>query len=134
MTDDITKNMSDSEKLDFLINAVSDTNRRLTALEERHIALEQLVHERLYDTRPLWHEVLQRLEAQQQQLATLQQQLTVQQQQLTAQQQQLDRLELGQRRLDKKIERMHLDHLEIRADLSFLEKRVEALENPAQPA
>jgi len=113
MTDDITQNLSDSEKLDFLINAVSDTNRRLTALEERQTALEQLVHERLHDTRPLWHEVLQRLEAQQQQL---------------------DRLELGQRRLSKKIEMRYLDHLEIRPDVSFLEKRVETLENPTQPA
>src|SRR5262245_16793317 len=108
MTEDITKNMSDSQKLDFLINAVSDTNRRLAALEDRQTTLEQLVHERLHDTRPLWHEVLQRLEAQQQQLE--------------AQKQQLDRLEQGQRRIEQKIALVHQDNLELRTDVVMLSK------------
>jgi hypothetical protein len=103
MTDEITKNMSDSEKLNFLINAVSDINRRLTALE-------QLVHERLHDTRPLWHEVLQKLDAQQQQL---------------------DRLEQGQRRIEQKIALVYQDNLELRPDVVMLSKRVDTLENAA---
>lgn len=62
MTDDITKSLTDSEKLDFLINAVSDIRLRQVALEERQSTLEQLVRDRLYDTRPLWQAVLQQLE------------------------------------------------------------------------
>ena len=110
MTQDIAKNLSDSEKLNFLINAVSDTNRRLAALEDRQTSLEQLVHERLQDTRPLWHEVLQKLDAQQQQL---------------------DRLEQGPRRIEQKIALVHPDNLELRTDVVMLSKRVDTLENAA---
>lgn len=124
MTDDITKNLSDSEKLDFLINAVSDMNRRLAAVEERQTALEQLVHDavsdtnrrlaaleqlvhdRLHDTRPIWQAV----------------------------QQQLDRIESSMSRLEKQFKLMREDHFELRTDVASHEKRLDALEGPSQPS
>ena len=120
MTDEITKNMSDSEKLNFIINAVSDTNRRITVLEERVTAMETLVQNRLHDTRPIWEAVMQQLE-------------TIQQQQ-QAQQEQLNRLEQGQYRLVQKLKLIHEDNLELGTDLRMLTKRVDALEDLRQAA
>ena len=134
MTDEITKNMSDSEKLDFIINAVSDTNRRMTMLEERQTALEErmtameermtametLVHNRLQDTRPIWQAVLEQLQKQQEQL--------------DAQQEQLVQLHEGQRRIEQKLTFIHQDYVELRTDVGLLSKRVTTLENLRQAA
>lgn len=148
MTSDITKNLSDSEKLDFIVNAVSDLNRRMSTLEERQTTLETLVHDRLHDTRPIWQAVLEQMQTQQAQLQTLQEQMQAQQaqlqmlqeqlqrqqEQLQAQQAQLDRLELGQRRIEQKLQLLHQDNLEMRTDLAILTKRVDALEKLQQAA
>jgi predicted lipoprotein len=120
MTDEITKNMSDSDKLNFIINAVSDLSRRMTALEERQTALETLVQNRLHDTRPIWEAVLQQLE-------------TMQQQQ-QAQQAQLNRLEQVVHRIDQKHFDTHMDYVELRTDTALLSKRVDVLENLRQAA
>jgi predicted nuclease with TOPRIM domain len=122
MTDEITKNMTIDDKLDFLINAVSDMNQRMTAIEERQTALETLVQNRLQDTRPIWEAVLQ-------QQQTMQQQLDAVQQQQQTQQEQLNRLEQGQYRLEQKLKLIHEDNLELATDLRMLTKRVDALEN-----
>jgi hypothetical protein len=54
--------MSGDDKFDFIINALSDSNRRMARLEQSFAELRQLVQDRLYDTRPLWEGVLQRLD------------------------------------------------------------------------
>ncbi|NOT63310.1 MAG: hypothetical protein HOP19_24135 [Acidobacteria bacterium] len=120
MTDEITKKMSDSEKLDFIINAVSDLNRRMSAIEERQTALETLVQNHLQDTRPIWEAVLQQLES-------VQQQQQVQQEQLT-------QLQQSVKRIDQKLDFIHRDFIELRADVGLLSKRVDVLENLRQAA
>ncbi len=135
MTDDITKNMTIDDKLDFIINTVSDMNRRqtafderLTGLDERLTGLEDLLQARLHDTRPLWEGVLQRLDAQQQQLDALLQRLD-------AQQQQLDEIRVQLSRLDKKLDFAAHDNqranLDMRADMAMLTERITALEKAA---
>jgi chromosome segregation ATPase len=61
--------MSESDKLDFLINAVSDITRRLGAGENRMDAIETLlsvvaqkVDSRWYDTRPNWEWLVKEVE------------------------------------------------------------------------
>ncbi len=110
MTDDITKNLSDSEKLDFLINAVSDTNRRLSRLEER-------VEARLHDTRPLWEIV--------------QQQLDEIRAHLQRHDEEFAQLRQDIRKIDKKLGYIHQDNLAGRAEIGFLEDRVNKLEMAA---
>jgi chromosome segregation ATPase len=141
MADEITKNMTIDDKLDFLINAVSDMNRRMSAIEERQTATEErlasietLVQNRLQDTRPIWEAVLQHVDRLEQQQQAMQQQLDAMQTQLQTQQEQLNRLEQGQRRIDQKLDFIHRDFVELRADVGLLTKRVDALENLRQAA
>ena len=114
MTDDITQNMSDSDKLDFLINAVSDTNRRLTALEERQTALEQLVRDRLQDTRPIWTAVQQPLAEAISRLDTL-----------TAD---VSAIKESATNIEDQLEEMTQDVMKVRGRPRGLERRVEDLE------
>ncbi len=128
MTDDITKDMTTDDKLDFLINAVSDIKQRQIAGEARLTALEDLVRARLHDTRPLWQGVQQRLDAQQQQLDAMQQRLD-------AMQLQLDEIRVQLNRLDKKLDFAAHDNqranLDLRADMAMLTERVTTLEKAA---
>lgn len=128
MTDDITKNMSDSDKLDFLINAVSDTNRRLTVLEERMTAQEQrqatlegLVRDRLQDTRPIWEAVQQQLATQQQQLAEALSRLDT----LTAD---VSTIKQTMAHVEDQLEVMTQDVMKVRSRQRGLEQRLDDLE------
>jgi len=121
MTDDITKDMTTDDKLNFLINAFSDFKQRLITLEERFTSLENLVHARLTDTRPLWESVNMRLEAIEQRLDRLEQD----------QREQFDQLRQSLRQMEKKLGIVHQDNLELRVDVRDLDDRLEKLEKAA---
>lgn len=110
MTDDITKDMTTDDKLDFLINAVSD-------IRQRQVGLEELVHARLTDTRPLWESVNVRLEAIEQRLTNLEQ----------GQQRHDERFD----RLENILEIFNEDLMNFRGRQRQLEKRVTELEKAA---
>ncbi len=130
MTDDITKNLSDSAKLNFIINAVSDTNRRLSALEERVEArlLEERVEARLHDTRPIWENV-------QRQLDEIRAHKQRHDEQLVDLRQRQDegfaQLRFDLRKVEKQLGLIHQDNLAGRAEMGFLEDRLNKLEKAA---
>jgi seryl-tRNA synthetase len=60
MSEDLTKKLptNDSEKLTYVVIAVQDLASRLQALDNKVEALDNKVEERLYDTRPIWEQVV----------------------------------------------------------------------------
>ena len=67
MSEDLTKKLpkNDSEKLSYVVTAVQDLTSRIQALDNkvealdhRVEALDDKVEERLYDTRPIWEQVV----------------------------------------------------------------------------
>jgi predicted transcriptional regulator len=67
MNEDLTKKLpkSDSDKLSYVVTAVQDLTSRIKALDKRVEGLDkrvetldEKVEERLYDTRPIWEQVV----------------------------------------------------------------------------
>jgi len=67
MSEDLTKKLpkNDSEKLTYVVMAVQDLTSRIQALDKRVEGLDKRVEgldkrveERLYDTRPMWEQVV----------------------------------------------------------------------------
>ena len=128
MTDDITKNLSDSEKLDFLVNAVSDMNRRLGTVEQRQGSLEQLVQARLYDTRPLWEAVIQRLDNLQQQVDGLRQEVAELRQQGHDLRQEVAELRQQGNGLHQEFADLRQEFAELRQEFAELRRRIDNIE------
>lgn len=75
MSEDTTRNLphGDLGEVLFILRSV-DT--RLTNVENRLTALEEKVESRLYDTRPIWEQVLVRLTAIEERLTKIEERLT----------------------------------------------------------
>lgn len=84
---------------------------RVTSLEERMSALEKKVDRRLQETRPIWEAVLKRLDAVEVRMAGLESEVRV-----------------GVRQIDRRVEILAVDVLEVRGSHRELEGRVAKLE------
>jgi hypothetical protein len=62
MTDDPTKDLTDSEKLNLILSKLSNVESRLSNVETRLATLELIVEDRLKDTRPIWQAINVRTE------------------------------------------------------------------------
>lgn len=121
---------------------------RMDSFERRMEKLERKVDERLYDTRPIWEKVVADVEQLRQGQARVEEGLArvAEQQQSFAEQQQsfaerLERLEAGQQRLsrefedgwrrfERKLRAMSDSWLELKADYTYLDRRLGELEEP----
>jgi peptidoglycan hydrolase CwlO-like protein len=57
MSEDFTKKFSGDDR-DTILTAIQKMDSRLQGVEKKVDGLEKTVNERLYDTRPIWHKVV----------------------------------------------------------------------------
>jgi len=112
MSEDSTKVLGNGDdKLDRIIEMLRVQSLRIEAVESRLTSLETKVDDRLKDTRPLWEGVQHRLDQIEERIAygfeAVQSQLQI---------------------LNKKMELMTQDIMQVRAEQRLLEERVDKLE------
>jgi archaellum component FlaC len=97
---------------------------RLDSIDERLTKLEDKVDRRLQETRPIWEQVLARLEGLENDLRA---------EMREGFEKSRAELNTGLRRVDRQIDVLNRNILEVRADLRYLDERVNKLESePAQ--
>ena len=114
MSQDTTEPMDDSilNKLNQIITIIQSLDSRVQGVEARISALEIKVEERLYDTRPIWERVLTEIA------------------ELRAGQEQLrDTMWEGFHKVERRLMFLNKDFLDRRAEVSYLEDRIEKLES-----
>ena len=57
MSEDFTKRSSENDR-DLILTAIRKMDSRLQGVEKKVDGLEKTVNEKLYDTRPIWHKVV----------------------------------------------------------------------------
>jgi peptidoglycan hydrolase CwlO-like protein len=57
MSEDFTRKFSESDR-DTILTAIQKMDSRLQGVEKKVDGLEKTVNEKLYDTRPIWHKVV----------------------------------------------------------------------------
>jgi chromosome segregation ATPase len=75
MSEDTTRNLPGGD-LGEVLSILRSIDTRLTNVENRLTALEDKVEHRLYDTRPIWEQVLVRLTAVEERLTNVEGELT----------------------------------------------------------
>ena len=119
MSEDLTRQLPD-DTLTQILGAVRELGARMESFERRMDAFEgrmenlaRKVDERLYDTRPIWEQVL----AEVKELRQAQVRLS-------------HEFEDGWRRFERKLRAMSDSWLELKADYSYLDRRLGELEEP----
>ena len=134
MSGDLTRHLPD-DALTQILGAIRELAARVDKLERK-------VDERLHDTRPIWEQVVAdvaqlrqgvaRLEEGQQRFAEGQQRFAERLERLEAGQQRLSHeFEDGWRRFERKLRAMSDSWLELKADYSYLDRRLGELEEPS---
>jgi chromosome segregation ATPase len=122
-------------RLDSIDSRLDNIENRVTNLETRFAALEDKVGRRLQDTRPIWEQVLVRLDAVEGQLVSFGGRMGSFEGRLDSFEKRLDdfgsELRSSLRRFDRQIERLAKDVLEVRADQRGLEDRMDKIESKA---
>ena len=98
------------ERMTSLEQRMTSLEQLITALEQRMDALEEKVDRRLQETRPIWEAVLKRLDAVEVRMAGLESEVRV-----------------GVRQIDRRVEVLAVDVLELRGSHHELEGRVDKL-------
>lgn len=140
MSEDLTRQLPD-DALTQILGAIRELGgrmdnfeRRMDAFESRIENLDRKVDERLYDTRPIWEQVLADVEHLRQGQARLeerQQRFEERLERLEAGQQRLSHeFEDGWRRFERKLRAMSDSWLELKADYTYLDRRLGELEEP----
>ena len=122
-------------RLDSIDSRLDNVENRISSLETRLSALEDKVDRRLHDTRPIWEQVLVRLDAVEGQLVNFGSRMDGFEAKLVGFEKRLDdfgsELRSSLRRFDRQIEEVAKDVLEVRADQRDLEKRMNEIESKA---
>jgi chromosome segregation ATPase len=108
-------------RLDSIDSRLSNVENRLSNVEGRLSALEDKVERRLQDTRPIWEQVLVRLEAVEGQLVSFGGRLDGFEEELRS----------GLRRFGEQVQMLAEDVFDVRAAQRGLRKRVDMLESKA---
>jgi chromosome segregation ATPase len=115
-------------RLDSIDSRLDNIENRVSNLETRLTALEDKVDRRLYDTRPIWEQVLVRLDAVEGQLASFGGRMD-------SFEKRLDdfglELRSSLRRFERQVGMLAEDVMIVRADQRGLEKRMNELESKA---
>ena len=127
MSEETTQNLPNDDlrlilaRLDSIDTRLGSIDTRLTTLEgkvdsidTRLTTLEEKVDRRLMETRPIWEQVLARLDSLETGLDNLK-----------------DEMQSGFRRIERQVRLLAEDVLEVRADQRDLEKRMDKLEPEA---
>lgn len=99
------------DRLTSLEDRVTSIEGHITSLEGRMNALEEKVDRRMQETRPIWEAVLKRLDAVEVRMAGLE-----------------SEVRMGVRQIDRRVEILAVDVLELRGSHHELEGRVDKLE------
>lgn len=142
MSEELTKNLphSDLSRVLALLNSINerlaaleDKVDQLTALEDRLAALEDKVVRRLQDTRPIWEQVLSKMEAfgtQMEAFGTRMEAFEARMESFEARMENLEtEMRSGFRKLDRQIGLLAEDVMIVRADQRDLERRMDKLES-----
>ena len=95
-------------------NRLSDVESRISNVEGRLSALEDKVDRRLQETRPIWEQVLVRLEGIENRMGSLESEMRI-----------------GFRRFGRQVGQLAKDVMEVRADQNDLDRRMDELETKA---
>src|SRR6267142_5577102 len=118
MSEDVTRGLP-NEGTEQILTLLRGIDARLTGLEERLTGVEERVDRRLMETRPIWEQVLGRLEKVETRLDGLDQRM--------------DDLGLdmraGFKRLERQMGQMAKDVIAVRTDQSDVERRMDRLED-----
>ena len=108
---------------------------RLDSIDSRLTALEDKVDRRLQDTRPIWEQVLERLDAVEGQLVSFDGRMVSFAGRLDSFEKRLDdfggELRSGLRSFERQVGQLAEDVLKVRADQRGLEKRMDVIESKA---
>lgn len=122
-------------RLDSIDSRLDNVENRISNIETHLTALEDKVDRRLQETRPIWEQVLVRLDAVEGQLVNFDGRMVSFEGRLDGFEKRLDdfggELRLSLRRFDRQIEELAKDVLEVRADQRDLEKRMDETESKA---
>lgn len=122
MSEDLTKTLP-PEGVGIILTRLDSVDTRLTSLEER-------VDRRLSETRPIWEQVLARMDVFDEKLGAFDEKLG-------AQDQKIENLGLdmraGFKRLDRHMAQLHSDVVTVRSDQNDLERRMDRLEDRLEP-
>ncbi len=118
MSEEITKDLTQDEKLDLILSRLTAIETRLTAVEDRNASLEAKVDERLRDTRPIWEAI----QAQNERII----------ERVTRIEEQNAEMAKTLRLIEKQQGLLNRDFLRFRGEQEVLEDRIHALEQ--QPA
>jgi predicted nucleic acid-binding Zn-ribbon protein len=136
MSEDLTKNLP-PEGVGIILTRLDSVDTRLTSLEER-------VDRRLSETRPIWEQVLARMDVFDEKLGAFDEKLGAFDEKLGAfdeklgvQDQKIENLGLdmraGFKRLDRHMAQLHSDVVTVRSDQNDLERRMDRLEDRFEP-
>lgn len=110
MDEETTRNLP-QDGVERILASIGSLDARLTSLEEK-------VDRRLQETRPIWEQVLVRLDGVESKVQTLEGEVTGLREEMRT----------GFRRVERKIDRLAKDVFEVRTDQLDLEKRMDDLE------
>lgn len=129
MSEELTRNLP-GDSTQQILSLLRGVDARLTGLEER-------VDRRLMETRPIWEQVLVRLEGVETRLTGVETRLTGVETRLDGLDQRVDTLGLdmraGFKRLERQMGQIAADYIAVRTDQSDLERRMDRLEDKLEP-
>lgn len=117
MNEELTQNLPQDgvklilARLDSIDSRLSNVENRLSTVENRLSTLEDKVDRRLQETRPIWEQVLVRLDKLEGEVGTLR-----------------DEFRIGLRRFERQVGLLAKDVMEARADQFDLDRRMDQLE------
>jgi chromosome segregation ATPase len=122
-------------RLDSIDSRLSNVENRLSSVENRLSTLEEKVDRRLQDTRPIWEQVLVRLDGFEARMVSFEGRMVSFEGKLVSFEGRLDdfegELRSSLRRFDRQIETLAKDVFEVRADQRDLDRRMDKLESKA---
>ena len=134
MSEELTQNLPQDgvrqilARLDSIDSRLSNVENRLSNVEGRLSALEDKVDRRLQDTRPIWEQVLVRLEGVEAQLVSFDGRMVSFEKRLDGFE---NELRSSLRSFERQVGRLAEDVLKVRADQRGLEDRMDKLESKA---
>ncbi|HEX8283566.1 MAG TPA: hypothetical protein VF588_09435 [Pyrinomonadaceae bacterium] len=141
MTEEPTQNLPQDgvrlilARLDSIDSRLDNVENRISNLETRLSSLEDKVDRRLHDTRPIWEQVLVRLDAVEGQLVSFGGRIDSFESRLDSFEKRLDgfgsELRSSLRRFERQVGMLAEDVMIVRADQRGLEKRMDELESKA---
>lgn len=128
MSEDTTRNLPHGD-LGEVLSILRSIDTRLTNVENRLTALEDKVEHRLYDTRPIWEQVLVRLTAVEERLTNVERELVQIKERLTKVEARLENVEDEVDGLGRKFNLFNKDILKLQNKQEDLKERLDKIDS-----